>query len=112
MIKQAPVKLHWQIVFVLLPFMWIYAFYRIEKLRLALLIYIPSNASFILGQWLFSTSTCQYDISPSSLIANRFSWCPFPYYIILQVIGLMLAIIMIYLVIKWTKDWNKRFQTT
>ncbi len=40
LVKQERVSVNWQTLFCILPYIWIYAFYRIEKLRLGIVIAI------------------------------------------------------------------------
>jgi hypothetical protein len=47
MVRNAPVSVGWQILFSVLPIVWIWAAYRIEKLRMALLVFLPSG--FLIG---------------------------------------------------------------
>ncbi len=43
MVSNGRVNIGWQMFFSVLPIVWIWAAYRIEKLRKALLIFIPSS---------------------------------------------------------------------
>ena len=46
MVKHVPVSIRWQTVFAVIPYVSIYGFYRIEKLRMGLLL---QGLFFILG---------------------------------------------------------------
>ena len=92
-VKQEPVSVNWQTLYCLLPAVWIWAFYRIEKLRLALVILIPTSFGFsILGgllPGLLPESTGMYLLIPISYLPQ--------------------AILAIYLIRKWSKQWNEKF---
>lgn len=47
MVSYERVSVGWQMLFSILPIVWIWAAYRIEKLRMALLLFLPS--SFLIG---------------------------------------------------------------
>lgn len=42
MVKQTRVSVGWQMVFSILPFVWLWAAYRVERLRKALVIFVLS----------------------------------------------------------------------
>lgn len=86
MVKQEPVSVGWQIVFVIIPYVWIYAFYRIEKLRIGLVLAIISTGAGIGLQMLL----------------------PFPWGLASS--WVFYIIIPIYFVVKWSREWNKKFE--
>ena len=85
MVKQSPVNVIAQILYCVIPYLWIYAFYRIEKLRFGLLL--------ILLELMFS-------ISLQTVL-------PFPYGLIVALASFI--IVPIPLIIKWSIEWNKKF---
>jgi len=88
MVEQKPVSIGWQIVFVIIPYVWIYAFYRIEKLRIGIVLAIISTIVGIGFQMML----------------------PFPWG--LSSSWVFYIIIPIYFVVKWSKVWNEKFQTS
>jgi len=83
--QERPVSIIWQMVAIFLPFCWIWATYRIEKIREGTLIFfiIPATiGSFI-------------------LIA-----IPEEGAIVLSAIS---AVLQIYFVHKWSTEWNDKF---
>ena len=86
MVERKPVIIAWQIAFMFFPFVWIYAFYRIEKLRMGIILMIITIFPFTGIQMLF----------------------PFPY-------GMIMAIVIviatpIYFVIRWSNEWNQKIR--
>ena len=96
-VKQEPVSVNWQTLYCLLPVVWLWAFYRIEKLRLALVILIP--LSFV-----FSTLAgvlLQFGIGGVDTLLN--------YIILVGIVYVPHAAISIALVRKWSEQWNEKF---
>jgi len=88
MVKQEPVSVGWQIVFLIIPYVWIYAFYRIEKLRIGLVLAIISTGVGIGFQMLL----------------------PFPWGLASS--WVFYIIIPIYFIVKWSREWNKKFESS
>ena len=86
MVKQEPVNVNWQTLFCIIPYVWIWAFYRIEKLRLGIIIAIGTAAA---------------SISIGMLI-------PFPYGLIGNLI--ISISVPIYFIRKWSHEWNKKLE--
>ena len=87
MVEQKPVNVGWQVVFCIIPYLWIYGFYRIEKLRMGLVITIVTFLVSVGFQLLL----------------------PFPY-------GLGLSLIFgfiftIYFMISLSQKWNTKFSS-
>ena len=88
-VKQEPVNIKLQIIFVFIPFLNLYAFYKIQKLRLFLCFFIPiAVASRIIGA---APSTYEWAIIHTILFS-----------------GLSIGL-SIWLVLKWAKQWNEKF---
>jgi len=85
MAKKEPVSVSWQIVLSILPYVWIYALYRIEKLLMGLVLAIICTGAAIGIQLLL----------------------PFPWGLASS--WVFYIIIPIYFVIKWSKQWNEQF---
>ena len=88
-VKQEPVNIKLQIIFVFIPFLNLYAFYKIQKLRLFLCFFIPiAVVSRIIGA---APSTYEWAIIHTILFS-----------------GLSIGL-SIWFVLKWSKQWNEKF---
>ena len=87
MVAQRPVNVTIQTVLMFVPLVWIYAFYRIEKLNMGLFLLFVTIAISIVMQLTI----------------------PFPYGIILAYVPSFA--IPIYYIRKWSIEWNKQFET-
>ena len=96
--KQEPVSVNWQTLFAVLPVVWIWAFYRIKKLRLGLLVVIGSayGIPFCVGALvgLFGPG--------ANLSAVGGEW----WLVLIIVLKFVLPILFIR---KWSKQWNEKF---
>ncbi|MGH1521957.1 MAG: hypothetical protein ACRBB2_06270 [Nitrosopumilus sp.] len=106
------VSILWQIIFVLfVPIVGIWAFYRIKKLQKFLLfVVLPSIAliSFFLIPIAFLTLDEQDNLESEYGVIQDFEGYGF------LVIGIFtgsmaLTAWEIYLILKWSEDWNKQF---
>lgn len=104
MVKQKPVSVNWQTLFVFIPILDLWAFYSVQKLRMALLIFLVGFSAAaialnfaILGSDAFLVEDPDVIYSNSAYIGST--------------IGLTIAqyALAIYLVRKWSKEWNKKF---
>ena len=86
MVKQAPVSIGWQIAFMFIPYAWIIAFYRIEKLRMGLLLLLGAVGISVVIQMIL----------------------PFPYGFGLALAGSIA--LPIYFIREWSIEWNKKFE--
>ena len=84
LVEQKPVNVNWQTLFCILPYIWIFAFYRIEKLRLGIVIAFGAGFISVLGSMVF----------------------PFPYGLVVN--WAILIVIPIYFIRKWSAEWNER----
>ena len=88
MVAQNPVNVNWQTLFCIIPYVWIWAFYRIEKLRMGILIAIGAGiASAIWG------------------MSN-----PYPFGLIGNLI--ISIVVPIYFIRKWSIEWNEKVSKT
>jgi len=85
MAKKEPVSVGLQIILSILPYVWLYALYRIERLRIGLVL-----AAICTGIAIGIELLLPFPLGLTS------SWI---FYIIIP----------IYFVIKWSKQWNKKF---
>lgn len=93
MVKQAPVSIGWQTAMIFIPYAWIYAFYRIEKLRFGLVL-VLINAGIDVG------------------IQVLLTWLGFPPYSGLAV-GILVSILLpVRFIRKWSREWNSKFSST
>ena len=104
MVKQKPVSVNWQTLFVFIPILDLWAFYSVQKLSMALLIFLVGFGAAaialnfaILGSDAFLVEDPDVIYSNSAYIGST--------------IGLTIAqyALAIYLVRKWSKEWNKKF---
>ena len=85
MASQQPVSIGWQTVFMFLPYVWIYAFYRIEKLRMGLL---------------FALISIGINTGIQMVL-------PFPYSLGLSLVVTIL--LPVRFIRKWSREWNSKF---
>jgi len=99
MVKQKSVSVAWQVVFMFIPFVSLWAFYRIQKLRLCLLIIIGIDiiAVIIIGITFGFTGSLMEMPDVSS------------YYTFTLPVSIAIQLLAIYLVVKWSRDWNRKF---
>lgn len=99
MVKQKSVTVAWQVVFMFIPFVGLWAFYRIQKLRLSLLIIIGIDiiAVMIIARTFDFTGSLTEIPDVSS------------YYISSIVVSIATQLLAIYLVVTWSRSWNRKF---
>ena len=103
MVKQEPVSIKWQIVFMFIPFVSIWAYYRIEKLMsgigLGILTYFISFGIMVV-LWGFGDSTFNLEGSPflQGIVALAFV---IPAYVIP-------IWIHVHFMLKWARAWNQK----
>ena len=86
MVEQKPVNVALQVVLMFIPIVWVYAFYRIEKLSMGIFLLFAVLAISIVIQVIL----------------------PYPY-------GLIFAYVPsfalpIYFIRKWSREWNAKFE--
>ncbi len=106
------VSILWQIIFVLfVPFVGIWAFYRIKKLqKFILFVVLPSTVlmSFLLIPITFLTVDEQNNLESEYDAVQDFE--KYGFLVIGVSIGSMaITAWEIYLILKWSEDWNKQF---
>lgn len=84
MVKREPVNINWQIVFAIIPYVQLYAAYRVEKFRLFFLLWVV--------------------ISVSIAVFNFFVGERIPY--MSYAVGIPIYVVLIR---KWSKKWNEQF---
>jgi hypothetical protein len=111
------VSVAWQIVFTFLPVLNLWAFYRIRKLRKYVLYIIVPSIAFslvtlaVFFQYLFPCfgDECIYYSEQISTVRDSGGIDPF-LYIITQVAGWTWQGFAIYLVIIWSRAYNRSFE--
>ncbi len=104
MVKQKQVNDNWQTVFVFIQIAYLWAFYRVQKLRMSLLIFLVgfSAAAIALQFAIFGTEA--FLVQDPDVIYSNTAF-------IGSSIGLTIAqyALAVYLVRRWSKEWNKKF---
>lgn len=110
MIKKEPVNLLHQTILSVIPVANLYAFYRIQKLRMLLLtylvIYIGATLGLI-GVFVMMLIPIGEDNTPSTFVEMLQFLKSTPMRVILFATG---SLINLYLVRKWSKKWNEQLQ--
>jgi len=94
LVKRVPVNIGWQIVFMFIPFVWIYAFYRIEKLRRGLGLMFGIFLAMMIAGVIIRVIT--------GVSATEYVNITILYYVISAGTG-------IYYMRKWSREWNAKF---
>ena len=97
MVKQVPVNVNWQSLFVIIPVVDLWAAYRIEKLRLYLLFII----AFTITEVTVEGMIFGFDVFLEDAVdSDRY---------VLQVLFIALSMgIAVALIRKWSKEWNAK----
>ena len=103
MVEKKPVSVNWQTLFIVIPVIDLWASYRIEKLRLYLLVIIAMIVVEFLGAaWIFPENFEDYylseEVSEEHLVFSA-------------VVILVEIVISIVLIRKWTKEWNQQIKS-
>jgi len=94
MVEKEPVSVNWQTLFILIPIIDLWAAYRVEKLGLYILLIIALIVvGFIVG---FVEGFLFFGLSNTGSM-------------VVVLIGL---IVSIYLIRKWSEEWNEKFETS
>jgi len=111
MVKDEPVSLMRQTIYAIIPILDIYASYRVKRLRKYLLIMILVGIPVIIADSvLFPTPDMDEtfeDMEISDMFFYGYDTNHFVAFIV-EEIGLVL--LAIYLVRRWSKEWNKKFE--
>ena len=103
MVKQEPVSIKWQIVFMFIPFVSIWAYYRIEKLMsgigLGILTYVISFGIMVI-LWGFADSI--YQEEGSDILQNIVA-------VVFVIASYAIPIwIHVHFMLKWARAWNQK----
>jgi len=104
MVKQKSVNVNWQTVFVFIPIADIWAFYRVQKLRLALLIFLVGFSAAAVAMVFVTLGPDGFMVEDPDEIYSNSAY-------IGSSIGLTIVqyALAVYLIRRWSKEWNKKF---
>ena len=92
------VNVNWQILFIFIPILNLWVLWRIKKMKKGLLIFVPMNLGVLyLLRLLISLL---YSSKENSLILG----------IVTLVLLILDLCIMVYLVERWSKEWNEKIE--
>ena len=102
MVKQEPVSVGWQIVFIFIPFVSIWAYYRIEKLAYGILLGL--GLSGLTYAIMFSLIGMMYVLDPSNSNSS------FGIFYLIAIIAMYVIPIWIqvHFMLKWSRTWNQK----
>jgi hypothetical protein len=89
MVKQSTVNIKLQILCGIIPFVWIWALYRIEKIRVGIPLFLIGGFAVSIGFQIF---------------------VPFPYGTASAIIASIM--LWIYFIRKWSIEWNRKISGT
>ncbi len=107
MVEKKPVNVKWQMVFVLIPFLDLYASYRIQKLRLWLLIFGVGVgiAAILLNHALFGMDLFGMDHFGWNNEIKAWDSAKLYFHITLTIVILGAAV---YVIRRWSISWNEK----
>ena len=102
MVQKKPVNVKWQMLFVLIPFLDLYASYRIQKLRLWLLIFGVGFgiATLLLNYAIFGIDYSDWD-------KEIVPWDPSRTYFTIGIVIITLGT-AVYVIRRWSITWNEK----
>ena len=102
MVAKKPVSINWQMIFVLIPLLDLYASYRIQKLRFWLLIFLVGNGIIgtLMHYALFGPDFTALT-NPENMDTGMF-FIPILYV-------LLTLCLAVFIIRKWSISWNKKF---
>ncbi len=102
MVEKKSVNVNWQMVFVLIPFLDLYASYRIQKLRLWLLIFGLGFgiAAILLNYAMYGIDHFGWDNEIDAWDSSKML-----FHITLTIVALGAAV---YVIRRWSISWNKK----
>jgi hypothetical protein len=106
---KGPVRIVWQIVFIFIPFVNLWAFYRIKKLRkFLLMVFIPEGVISLAIILPLVVENVQQALEGNPMTSNESIAAT----IVLYIVEIGFTILAIYLIYKWSKEWNTQFSGT
>ena len=106
---KGPVKIVWQIIFIFIPILDLWAFYRIKKLRrFALMVWISEIIITMIIIIPIIVGDVDQILNGNPMQDNESILTT----ILLYVVETGFAILSIYLIYKWSKEWNVKFPNT
>lgn len=107
MVKKEPVNVNWQTLFVFIPILDLWAAYRVQKLRMFLLIFLVGfgGASILIEIAFLENIDGMLELSPNYVIPD---YVVAGIYISITVVNFVVAVILIR---KWSKEWNNKLKS-
>ncbi len=103
MVKKEPVSINWQTLFAIIPIIGLWACYRIEKLRLYLIVIIAMLAvEFYITLMIFDEQ--DFDCFWGLIECEQTPYEPLVMYLE-TVVSFAISIVLIR---KWTREWNSK----
>lgn len=100
------VKIVWQIIFIFIPVLNLWAFYRIKKLRkFFLFVWIPEMIITLIIITPMVLANVEQSLNRNPMLDGEFLMET----VLLYIVETGFAILSIYLIYKWSKEWNKQF---
>ncbi len=113
MVKDEPVSLLRQTIYCLIPLLDIYAAYRVTRLRKYLLIMILVGIPVsIADSMLFAIDITNEDLEDLEAFDMLFYGYDTNHFIATVVAWVGFILLAIFLVRRWSKQWNQKFETT
>ena len=107
--SKGPVKIVWQIIFIFIPVVDLWAFYRIKKLRkFVLMVWIPEIVITMVIITPIILAEVEQTLNGNPMLGDQFIMET----IILYIVETGFTILSIYLIYKWSKEWNKQFPSS
>lgn len=96
MVEHVPQSLNRQMIYAIIPILYLYAFYKVKKLRMYLLITIM--VGFIVG------------FTIRLMFSIIFGEITYAYELVIYIISIAVNLGMhVYLIRRWTVEWNRQF---
>jgi len=102
MVEKIPVSVNWQTLFILIPILDLWATYRIQKLRIYLLIFLLGFGLAAVVLEIVLSPNQYFSDEPLTDVFYEESW---EVEIALTIVSMGLAIILIR---KWSREWNEK----
>ena len=107
--SKGPVKIVWQIIFIFVPVVDLWAFYRIKKFRkFVLMVWIPEIVITMVVITPIILAEVEQTLNGNPMLGDQFIMET----IVLYIVETGFTILSIYLIYKWSKEWNKQFPSS
>lgn len=113
MVKDEPVSLMRQTIYCLIPLLDIYAAYRVTRLRKYLIIMILVGIPVsIADSMIFAIDVTNEDLEDMESFDMLFYGYDTNHFIVTIIVWVGFILLAIFLVRRWSKQWNKKYETT